>query len=89
MASLSIDTYKVISLLQQQGYSRQQAEGLVEVLLSADLVDVATQVDIAKLRDDIAGLDHSLQTVRVEMYKVAAAQTLVIIGALVALAQIL
>ena len=89
MASLSIDTYKVISLLQKQGYSKQQAEGLVEVLQSADLADVATQTDIAKLSEGISNLDRSLQAVRVEMYKVAAAQTIVIIGAVVALAQVL
>ncbi len=89
MASLSIDTYKTISLLQQQGYSKQQAEGLVVVLQSADLAEVATQADVAALKDGIASLDRSLQATRVEMYKVAAAQTLVIIGAIVALAQVL
>ena len=89
MASLSIDTYKAVSMLQQQGYSKQQAEGFVAVLQSADLADVATQADVAALKDAIASLDRSLQAARVEMYKVAAAQTLVIIGAIVALAQVL
>ena len=89
MASLSLDTYKAISLLQQQGYSRQQAEGFIAVLQSADLADVATRADIAALKDEIAGLDRTLQAGRVEMYKVAAAQTLVIIGAVAALAQVL
>ena len=89
MASLSIDTYKTVSLLQQQGYSKQQAEGFVAVLQSADLADVATQADVASLKDGVASLDRSLQATRVEMYKVAAAQTLVIIGAIVALAQVL
>lgn len=89
MASLSLDTYKTITLLQQQGYSKQQAEGFVAVLQSADLADVATRADIAALKDEIAGLDRTLQAGRVEMYKVAAAQTLVIIGAVAALAQAL
>ena len=89
MASLSIDTYKAISMLQKQGYSKQQAEGFVAVLQSADLADVATQADVAALKDGIADLDHSIQATRVEMYKVAAAQTVVIIGAVVALAQVL
>ena len=89
MASLSIDTYKAVLLLQQQGYSKQQAEGFVAVLQSADLADVATQADVAALKDGIAHLDRSIQGTRVELYKVAAAQTLVIIGAVVALAQVL
>ena len=89
MASLSIDTYKAVLLLQQQGYSKQQAEGFVAVLQSADLADVSTQADVAALKDGIANLDRSIQTTRVELYKVAAAQTLVIIGAVVALAQVL
>ena len=89
MASLSIDTYKTVLLLQQQGYSQQQAEGFVAVLQSADLADVATQADVAALKDGIAQLDRSIQGTRVEMYKVAGAQTLVIIGAVVALVQVL
>ncbi len=82
MASLSIDTYKAVSLLQQHGYSKQQAEGFVAVLQNADLADIATRADVADLKGDV-------QAVRVEMYKVAAGQTLVIIGAMVALAQVL
>ena len=89
MASLSLDTYKAVTLLQERGYSKQQAEGFVAVLQSADLADVATQADIAAVKDGIADLDRSLQATRVEFYKVAAAQTLVIIGAVAALAQVL
>ncbi len=89
MASLTLDTYKAISLLQERGYSKQQAEGFVAVIQSADLADVATRDDIAALKDDIATLGHSIRDTRIEMYKVAAAQTLVIIGAVVALTQAL
>ena len=89
MASLSIDTYKAVLLLQERGYSKQQAEGFVAVIQSADLADVATRYDIAALKDDIATLGRSIHDTRIEMYKVAAAQTLVIIGAVVALTQAL
>ena len=82
MASLSIDTYKAVALLQEHGYSKQQAEGFVAVLQNADLADIATRADVADLKGDV-------QAVRVEMYKVAAGQTLVIMGAMVALAQVL
>ena len=87
MATLSIDTYKAISLLQQQGYSKQQAEGFVAVIQSAELADVATQADISALKNDIAALDRNIHGARIEMYKVAAAQTLVVIGAVAALFQ--
>ena len=89
MATLAFDTYKAVSLLQQQGYSKQQAESLVTVLQSADLADVATTADVATLKDAIINLDRSIQASRVEMYKVVAAQTLVIVGATAALLQVL
>ncbi|HUS97875.1 MAG TPA: hypothetical protein VMX97_14190 [Hyphomicrobiaceae bacterium] len=89
MATLAFDTYKAISLLQKQGYSKQQAESLVTVLRSADLADVATTADVAGLKDAIINLDRSIQASRVEMYKVVAGQTLVIVGAIAALLQVL
>lgn len=89
MASLSLDTYKAISLLQEQGFSKKQAEGFVAVLHNADLADVATSGDIISLKETIVTLERAIQAARVEMYKVAAAQTLVMIGAIVALMQAL
>jgi len=89
MATLAFDTYKAISLLQKQGYSKQQAESLVTVLRSANLADVATTADVAALKDAIINLDRSIQASRVEMYKVVAGQTLVIVGAIAALLQVL
>lgn len=87
MATLSLDTYKTISRLQERGYSKQQAEGFVAVIQSADLADVATRDDISALKNDIAALDRNIHDARIEMYKVAAAQTLVVIGAVAALVQ--
>lgn len=89
MTSFAIDTYKVLTRLQQHGYTKQQAEGLVAVLRSADLADVASQADITDLKDRLNDLDRHIQATRVELYKVAAAQTLVIVGAVVALVQVL
>ena len=89
MATLAFDTYKAVSLLRKRGYSKQQAESLVTVLRSADLSDVATTADVAALKDAIINLDHSILASRIEMYKVVAAQTLVIVGAIAALLQVL
>ena len=55
------------------------------MLQSADLLDVATHGDIEAISGQIAQLDRQLQAIRVELYKVAAAQTLVIVGAVAAL----
>jgi hypothetical protein len=85
MASLTIDTHKAITLLEQHGYTKAEAEGFVAVLQSADLMDVATHGDIDGLAGQLAHLDKQLQATRVELYKVAAAQTLVIVGAVAAL----
>lgn len=87
MTSFVIDTHKAVTLLIEKGYSKKQAEGFVDVLQSADLTDVASHADIQVLKDAIGELDRNMQTIRVEFYKVAAAQTLVIVGAVVALIQ--
>lgn len=89
MATLALDTYKAISTLQEQGFSAQQAECLVTVLQDADLTDVATRSDINELKNAIIDLDRAVQAARLELYKVVAAQTLVIVGAVAALLQAL
>lgn len=89
MTSFVIDTHKAVTLLIEKGYSKKQAEGFVDVLQSADLTDVASHADIQVLNDAIIELDRSIQNNRVEFYKVTAAQTLVIVGAVVALIQVL
>ncbi|MFY0609958.1 MAG: hypothetical protein JXQ99_00420 [Hyphomicrobiaceae bacterium] len=89
MATLAFDTYKAISTLQQQGFSEEQAECLVTVLQDADLTDVATRSDINELKNAIINLDRTIQAARLELYKVVAAQTLVIVGAVAALLQVL
>ena len=86
MTSFAIDTYKVVTRLQQHGYTKQQAEGLVALLRSAD---VASQADIADLKDRLNDLDRHVQATRVALSQVAAAQTLVIVGAVVAFVQVL
>jgi len=89
MATLAFDTYKAISTLQQQGFSAEQAECLVSVLVDADLADVATQCDIIELKNAIINLDRSVQDARLELYQAVAAQSLVIVGAVAALLLVL
>ncbi len=82
MATLVSDTHKLVLILKQGGFTNDQAESLKAAFAELDTSDLATKSDIQDLRLD-------MQANRVEMYKVTAAQTLIIIGAMIALAQVL
>ncbi len=75
MATLIKDTFRLYQTLQSGGFTDDQAEALKAAFDSVDLSELSTKDDIKDLR--------------VELYKVAAAQTLLIIGAMVALSQVL
>lgn len=57
MAILINDTHQAISLLQSKGYSKEQAEGFVELVKDLNTSEVVTKghldVTIAKLRADL------------------------------------
>lgn len=72
MKSLAIDSHKLVSHLEQHGFTRTQAEALLEAAEFIDMSRLTTKQDLSELR--------------VELYKIFAAQTLVIIGAMAALA---
>ena len=46
MTSLAFDTYRAIQTLQARGYTKDQAEGMVEVIRQIDIDDLATKGDI-------------------------------------------
>jgi len=46
MSTLAIDTYRAIQTLQSRGYSKDQAEGMVEILKQVDVSELATKGDI-------------------------------------------
>ena len=50
MATIAIDTYKVIKRLQERGFTKDQAEALVAVAQEIDLSGLATKDDIKDLR---------------------------------------
>ena len=45
MKTLTVDTHKVITILQEKGYSKEQAEGLLEAARQVDLSELATKAD--------------------------------------------
>ena len=75
MATLIKDTYNLFQTLQSGGFTDEQAEAFKTAFDSIDLSELATKDDIKDLR--------------VEFYKITTAQTLIIIGAMVALSQVL
>ncbi len=75
MAMLIKDTHTLFQTLQNGGFSDEQAEALKSAFDKVDLSELATKDDLKDLR--------------VEFYKIAAAQTLIIISAMIALAQVL
>jgi hypothetical protein len=48
-----IDTHKLISKLQQRGFSAQQAEGITEALRDLDVSGLATKADLQELKFDL------------------------------------
>ncbi len=47
MKTLIVDTHRIVELLQQRGFSKDQAEGLVEAAKEVDTSELATRQDFA------------------------------------------
>jgi hypothetical protein len=97
-ATLHLDIYKVVKLLQEKGYSEKAAEGFIQAIQEITLTGVATKQDLqdlgAKLKGDIQNVRSEIQDVREqvvhlknETLKFLIIQTLTIIGVMVALFQ--
>jgi hypothetical protein len=53
MQTLVIDTYKVVTRLQQKGFTKDQAEALVTAAQEIDLSALATKNDLKDLKLDM------------------------------------
>ena len=56
LVTLHFDTYKVIKLLQEKGYSKEEAEGFIEAVQEIQLSGVSTKQDVQDLRKEIQDL---------------------------------
>jgi hypothetical protein len=65
-ATIALDTYKIISRLQQKGFTKEQAEALVSAAEEIDLSAFATKEDIKDLR---SYLDQALANQTISMMK--------------------
>lgn len=99
LATLNLDTYKLVKLLQTKGYSEEQAEGFISTLQDITLSGVETKQDISDVRNELKTdindlrneLKEDIQDVRKEisnLLKFQIIQTLTIVGAMIALFQI-
>jgi hypothetical protein len=66
MQTLVIDTYKIITRLQQKGFTKDQAEALVSAAQDLDLSALATKDDVKELR---TYLDQALANQMITMMK--------------------
>lgn len=57
MKTISLDTHKVITLLEERGFTRKQAEGFVEAVKEIDASELVTVKDLdlalAKQKSDL------------------------------------
>ncbi len=99
-ATLHFDTYKVVTLLKERGFTKKQAEGIMEAVQEVTISGVATKDDLhdldGGLRTEIhkieAGLHSKIQDVRTEIQdlrtdtlKFMLLHSMTIIGVMVAL----
>jgi hypothetical protein len=70
MATIAIDTHKVITRLQERGFSKGQAEALVAVAQEVDLSTLATEADVTALEARLYKF----------LFTAMSAQTVLIIG---------
>lgn len=51
LATLHLDTYKVINLLQDKGFSKEQSEGILAIMQQVSISGMATKQDIQDLKE--------------------------------------
>ena len=52
-ATLNLNTHKVVKLLQERGYSEEQAEGFIDAVEEINLTGVATNQGLSNVRDEL------------------------------------
>jgi hypothetical protein len=64
LATLHFDTYKVVKLLQEKGYSEKEAEGFILAIQEVTLSGVATKQGLQDVKE---GLGKEIQDVKAEL----------------------
>lgn len=82
LATLNLDTYKVVKLLQEKGYTQEQAEGFITAVQDITLSGVATKQDIQDIRGEIQDLRNEMSDMKSELIKLIYINTITTIGVL-------
>lgn len=64
LATLHLDTNKVFKLLQEKGYTEEEAEGFIAAVQEITLPGVATKHDIQSLKDEFQDLKDEFQDLK-------------------------
>ena len=65
MATVALDTHKIVKRLKDAGFNDLQAETVTDIISETraiDLADLATKADIVALRSDMATLRNEMAT---------------------------
>ncbi len=98
LATLYADTHKLITLLQNKGYSKEQAEGFMAAIQEITIFGIATKDDLQDVRDklkteivevrsEVQAIKTSLKDAVADLLKFQVIQTIALIGVMVALFQ--
>ena len=89
LATIHFDTYRTVKLLQDHGFSEEQAEGFMEAMREITLTGVATKQNVQDVRDE---LKQDIQDLRDEVrrdvqgiLKFQIVQTITFVGVMIAL----
>lgn len=78
MTTITYDTYHMVNILKEKGFSREQASGVIEVLEEIDFQNVAS-------KEHVTSASAQLEA---KLYRALAVQTIVTIGAVATIVQI-
>jgi len=67
LATLHMDTYKIVTMLREKGYTKTEAEGFIQAIQEITLSGVATKQDIVDVREGIQEVHKEIQSVRNEL----------------------
>ena len=92
LATLHLDTYKIVKLLQEKGYTEAQAEGFMQAIQEITLSGVATKQDIADVREEIKDVEGRMLEKMAKGFsdslKFQLIQTVALMAVMIALSQI-
>ncbi len=59
-SSLLVDTHELVEQLIEEGFSKEQAEGVTNAIKSIDLSHLATKQDILEIKQDMKELEYRM-----------------------------